>query len=337
MVVVFLVDNEEFIGYDRFVLDKFEFESGSVLENVVVEYMAKGTPEYDEEGNITNAIIYCHEFNGNYLSLNELYRLTAKGKPLDFEKYYFISSTSLGVPNSCSPSTTELKYNFPKYAIFDRVNFKRQFLKERFGIEEVHGVIGRGMGGYEVYSWACEYPDEMDFIMLSGSTFKTNGYRYVVSKCVESIIDSSDDFYSDVYSDSLSKMMVSINRVMYSNYFSKNIFQKMTNDEIDVLMDNFVDNGLFVDIYDLKCINDAVLEYDVEDKLKNINADALIVCADNDMYYTPEFDLLPLKHLIENSKVILYDSKEDYIDYEEHPLINDEMNGFLNNLKNKKK
>ena len=337
MVVVFLVDNEEFIGYDRFVLDRFEFESGSVLENVVVEYLAKGTPEYDEEGNITNAIIYCPKFNGNYFSLNELYRLTAKGKPLDFEKYYFISITSLGVPNSCSPSTTGLKHNFPKYTILDRVNFKRQFLKERFGIEEVHGVIGRGMGGYEVYSWACEYPDEMDFIMVSASTFKTNGYRYVVSKCVESIIDSSDDFYSDVYSDSLSKMMVSINRVMYSNYFSKNIFQKMTNDEIDVLMDNFVDNGLFVDIYDLKCINDAVLEYDVEDKLKNINADALIVCADNDMYYTPEFDLLPLKHLIENSKVILYDSKEDYIDYEEHPLINDEMNGFLNNLKNKKK
>ena len=337
MVVVFLVDNEEVIGYDRFVLDRFEFESGSVLENVVVEYLAKGTPEYDEEGNITNAIIYCHRFNQTYHSINDLYRLTAKGKPLDFEKYYFISITSLGFPNSCSPSTTGLKHNFPKYTILDRVNFKRQFLKERFGIERVHGVIGRGLGGYEVYSWACEYPEEMDFIMVSRSSFKTNGYRYVISKCIESIIDSSDDFYSEVYSDSLSKMMVSINRVMYSNYFSKNIFQKMTNDEIDVLMDDFVDNGLFVDIYDLKCINDAVLEYDVEDKLKNINADALIVCADNDMYYTPEFDLLPLKHLIENSKVILYDSKEDYIDYEEHPLINDEMNGFLNNLKNKKK
>ena len=42
--MVFLVDNEEVIGYDRFVLDMFEFESGSVLENVVVEYLAKGTP-----------------------------------------------------------------------------------------------------------------------------------------------------------------------------------------------------------------------------------------------------------------------------------------------------
>ena len=174
MVVVFLVDNEEVIGYDRFVLDRFEFESGSVLENVVVEYLAKGTPEYDEEGNITNAIIYCHRFNQTYHSINDLYRLTAKGKPLDFEKYYFISITSLGFPNSCSPSTTGLKHNFPKYTILDRVNFKRQFLKERFGIERVHGVIGRGLGGYEVYSWACEYPEEMDFIMVSRSSFKTN-------------------------------------------------------------------------------------------------------------------------------------------------------------------
>lgn len=111
----------------------------------------------------------------------------------------------------------------------------------------------------------------------------------------------------------------------------------MTNDELDVLMDDFVDDGLFIDIYDFKLRNDAVLEYNVEDKLKNIKADALIVCVDNDMYYTPEFDALPLENLIENSKIILYDSKNDYIDYEDYPIINDDMSDFLNNLKNKKK
>lgn len=109
-------------------MDSFEFESGSVLENVDVEYMAKGTPKFDDEGNMTNVILYCHRFNGSYSSLDDIFRLTAKGKPFDFEKYYFISITSLGFPNSCCPSTTDLKHNFPKYTIKDRVNFKRQFL-----------------------------------------------------------------------------------------------------------------------------------------------------------------------------------------------------------------
>ena len=316
-------------------MDSFEFESGSVLENVDVEYMAKGTPKFDDEGNMTNVILYCHRFNGSYSSLDDIFRLTAKGKPFDFEKYYFISITSLGFPNSCCPSTTDLKHNFPKYTIKDRVNFKRQFLKERFNIENVHGIISRGVGGYEAYTWACDYPDEMDFIICSSTAFKTNGYRYVVSKCMESIIESSDDFYSDIYTDSLSRMMVSINKLLYSNYFSKQVFHNMTNDEIDVLMDDFVDDGLFVDIYDFKLRNDAVLEYDVEDKLKNIKAKALIISSKNDMYYSPKFDVMPIEELIENSKIILLEPSADYTAYEDYPLIEDELNNFLDNVKNK--
>lgn len=316
-------------------MDSFEFESGSVLENVDVEYMAKGTPKFDDEGNMTNVILYCHRFNGSYSSLDDIFRLTAKGKPFDFEKYYFISITSLGFPNSCCPSTTDLKHNFPKYTIKDRVNFKRQFLKERFNIENLHGIISRGVGGYEAYTWACDYPDELDFIICSSTAFKTNGYRYVVSKCMESIIESSDDFYSDIYSDSLSRMMVSINKLLYSNYFSKQVFHNMTNDEIDVLMDDFVDDGLFVDIYDFKLRNDAVLEYDVEDKLKNIKAKALIISSKNDMYYSPKFDVMPIEELIENSKIILLEPSADYTAYEDYPLIEDELNNFLDNVKNK--
>ena len=256
-------DNKVIIGYEKYYMDKFEFVSGAVLENVAVEFSAKGTPKYGENGEICNAIIYCHTFNGNYFSLNDLYRLTTEGKPLSFDEYFFISITSLGFPESCSPSTTNLKHHFPKFTIKDRVDFKRQFIKERFGIEKVHGIMSRGVGGYEAYTWACEYPDEMDFIIVAGSSYKTNGYRYVVSKCMESILEASDDFYSEIYTDSLSRMMVSINRLLYSNYFSKKMFQKMSNDEIDVLMDDFVDEGLFTDIYDFKLRNDAILEYDV--------------------------------------------------------------------------
>lgn len=328
-----MVYNEVFIDYDKFIIDEFEFESGDILNDVDVEYLAKGTPKYDDDGNMTNAIVYCHSFNENYSSLDNLYRIIGEGKIFDYDSYYFIFATSLGFPNSCSPSVTNLKHNFPKYTIKDRVNFKRQFLKERFNIERVHGIMGRGLGGYEVYTWACEYPDEMDFIMISGSSYKTNGYRYVISKCMDSILDLSDDFYSDVYTDSLSRMMVSINRLLYSNYFSKRMFQKMSNDEIDVLMDDFVDEGLFVDIYDFKFRNDAILEYNLEDKLKNIKTNVLIVGTDNDVYYAPEFDLLPLEDLIENSKVVLFKSSDNYQEYDEHPIIDDELKEFLSNIK----
>lgn len=330
-----MLDGDVIINYDKYKLESFEFESGRVLEDVEVEYSAKGTPKYDEDGNIVNAIIYFHKFNGNYSSIDGLYSLTSPGKIFDFSQYYFISITSLGYPGTCSPSSTNLKHNFPKYTMKDRVNFKRQFLKERFNLEKVHGLIGKGVGGCEIYTWACEYPDEMDFIMIAGSSYKTNGYRYVISKCMESILESSDDFYSDLYSDSLSRMMVSINKLLYSNYFSKKMFQKMSNDEIDVLMDEFVDEGLFVDVYDFKFRNDCVMEYNVEDKLGNITADALIISSNNDMYYTPEFDLLPLNDLMKNVTVVLFEDENSYFDYDDCSIVETEINSFMEKIKNK--
>lgn len=322
----------DYTGYGKYILDEFEFESGKILRDVQVEYSASGTPKFDDEGNIVNAIIYCHPFNKNYSSIGDLYKLTSDNGPFDFNEYYIISITSLGFPDSCSPSTTNLKYDFPKYTIKDRVNFKRQFIKEKFNIKKVLGVFGIGLGGYDTFTWACEYPDEMEFIVVFASSFKTNGYRYVVSKGIESIIDSSDDFYNEIYSDSLSRIMVAINKLLYSNYYSKGVFQNMSNDEIDVFMEDFVDDGLFVDIYDLKSRNDAILIYDVEDKLQNIKAKALIFGSDEDMYYSSQYDTLPLKDMIEDCEVILYNSNRDPFSGEEYFIMHDGLMEFMKNF-----
>lgn len=325
--------DNSFRGYFVDTLDEFEFENGCVLNDVKVEYSLSGTPKYDDEGNITNLIIPCHNFRGNYSFINDLHELTKSGGPFDKNEYCFISITSLGNPESCSPSISGLNHKFPGYTIKDMVNFKRQFIKEKFNIGRVHGVIGRGFGGYEVYTWACEYPDEMDFIVIGNSSYKTNGYRYVVSKAVDSIIESSDDFYGELYTESLSRILVSISKLIYSNYFSKKIFQKMSNDEIDVLMDDFVDEGLFVDIYDIKYRNDSILGYDVEDKLKNIKAKAIIFTSTDDIYYDPEFDALPLKNLIKDSTVVLLDLSENLREYEDFSIFIDYLNKFLEPFK----
>lgn len=300
--------DESLLGYGKYTLKEFEFENGEVLNDVVVECLISGTPKYDSDGKIENTVIYCHSYNGNCFSINDLYQITAESAPFDKNEYFIISITSLGFPESCSPSSTGLKLNFPKYSILDCVNFKRQFLKEFLNIEKVMGVTGRGVGGYEVYTWACEYPDEMDFIIVCDSSFKTSGYRYAVSRAVDNIIESSEGFYSETYDVSLSNTMVSINRLVYSNIFSKKILQQMSNDEIDILMDDFVDECLFFDIYDVKYRNDLVIEYDVEDKLQNIKAETLIFGHTDDIYYIHEYDTLPADNLIDHSEIILLDS-----------------------------
>lgn len=224
--------------------------------------------------------------------------------------FFYISITSLGFPGLCSPSTTDLKYDFPQYSIRDCVNFKRKFLAEKFNISKVLGILGVGFGGYEAYTWASEYPDEMEFLIIGNSSFKTNGYRYIISKVIDSIISSTDSYYTDDdYSDDLIRLMIPINRLIYSQAFSKKIFQNLTLSENEGLMDDFVDEGMFKDVYDLKFRNDAVLDYNIEDRISNIKAKTLVVSDSENAYYSLEFDTYPLKDKIENMSIFIFDGR----------------------------
>ena len=314
--------------YGKHIMEKFEFENGAVLEDVCVEYLIKGTPKYDEEGNINNAIIFCHNFIGDCSSLSNLSLLMDVGGPFDLNKYLFISISALGFPQSCSPSSTDLKYNFPEYTVEDCVSFIRQFIKEKFNLSSVLGIIGHGLGGYNAFSWACDYPDDVKFIIVCGSFYKTSGYRYLVSKGVANIIESSEGYYDGVYSDTLAQVMVSTSRLLYSNYFSKKIFQKMSRDEIDVLMDNFGEEGLYMDVYDFKYRNESIVKFDDEDKLKNITSKILLINPDDDVYYSKE-EILSIKEHIDDVEVLIFESTDDYLKYDDYTAFPDEFISFM--------
>lgn len=320
------------LGYRKHVLDEFEFANGEVLRDVEVEYTTRGTPIYDENGNVTNAIIYCHRFNGNCLSIGDLSQLIGPESELADFNFFCISITSLGYPESCSPSTTKLKSDFPKYTIKDRVDFKRKFLADAFDMTKVLGILGVGIGGFEAYTWGCEYPDEMEFLMIGNSSFKTDNYRYIISKGIDSIIFSSENYIKGNYDESISRIMSSINLLIYSQYFSKKAFQNFSREEIDIFMDTFIDEGMSIDIYDFKYRNDAILSYDVEDKLSNIKAKTWVTATSTDIYFSPEFDASPLEDKIENVKITLFDA-EDFVYNDDYSIFVDQFKEFLEEFK----
>lgn len=320
------------LGYRKHVLDEFEFENGQVLQDVEVEYTTRGTPRYDDDGNVTNAVIYCHRFNGNCLSIQDLHQLIGPESGISDYNFFYISITSLGYPESCCPSTTHLKFNFPEYTINDRVNFKRKFLAEVFNISKVLGILGVGIGGYEAYTWACKYPDEIEFLIIGNSTFKTDGYKYITSKAIDNMISASDAYLNEVYSENLSKTMFSINSLIYSQYFTKKALKSFTNSELDMLMDSFIEEGSAIDLYDFKFRNNALLNYDLEDKLPNITAKTLVTNASDDCYYSPEFDVYPLKDKIENLEIQIFDAEEFVYKYDYSQFV-DLFREFLEEFK----
>ena len=313
-------------------MDSFEFENGEVLNDVTVEYMAFGTPVYDENDNISNAIVYCHGSLGNYSGIKKLAPLLGEGDVFDENRYFFISLTALGSPSSCSPSTTDLKNKFPKYTILDVVNFQKQFLEEKFNITHVLGIIGNSMGGFVALTSAIHYPDYADFIMPGVSSYKVAGHDYILSKFVDEIITSDPDYNKGEMTYSLIRTLRLANLAEFNFGLSKEALRAMSNDELDAELENFGNEMLELDIYDVKYCNESCMHYDVEADLDKVKSKVLIISCKQDPHFPPELDGIPMSEMIEDAGIVIMDSELGHLCFNELETIRQDLNEFMRGL-----
>ncbi len=206
---------------EYYILNEFEFTNGTILKDQKVEYTTFGTPLYDDEGHISNAIIYFHGTTGNYSSIKRIKEVVGEDLPFDINKFFFVSLSTLGTPGSSSPSTSGLKSNYPKYGILDMVNFNKNFLKESLNILHPRGLIGNSMGGFEAICWAAVYPNDMDFLISLVSSYKVGGQNYILSKLMNDIIESDPSFISGNFDGDFSRSLKISSKAMYSFGLSK--------------------------------------------------------------------------------------------------------------------
>ena len=313
-------------------MSSFKFENGKVLNDVDVEYMTFGTPIYDDDGIIQNAVIYCHGSLGKYSSMKKIAPLAGRGDAFDEEKYFFISLTALGSPNSCSPSTTNLNSKFPKYSILDVVNFQKQFLKEKFNLDHVLGMIGNSMGGFVSLTSAINYPDYADFLIVGVSSYKVAGHDYILSKFVDEIITSDPDYSRGEMTYSLLRTLRLANLAEFNFGLSQKALRDMTNEELAAEFENFGNEMMEVDIYDLKFCNESCMNYNVEKGLDKIKSKVLIISCKQDPHFPPELDGIPMSNMIGGSQLIIMDSELGHLCFNELESISDELSKFLGGI-----
>ncbi|WP_407379702.1 alpha/beta fold hydrolase [Methanobrevibacter sp.] len=329
-MVGFKICEDEYFEQKRetYVMDSFKFTNGEVLKDVTVEFMAFGNPKYD--GNtITNAIVYCHGSLGNFTSVKKIFPLNYENDPFDENKYFFISISALGSPGSCSPSSTNLKNKFPNYTIEDVVNFQKQFLSEKFNVEHVLGIIGNSMGGFVALTSAILYPDFADFIMPGVSSYKVAGHDYILSKFVDEIITSDENYEKGISNDSIKRTIRLASLAEYNFGVSKEALRATPKEELSRNFEEFGDESLLLDVYDIKYCNEACMNYDVENDLNKIKAKTFIISCAQDPHFPPELDGIPMSEMIEDSKIVIMDSQLGHLCFNELENITDELNDFM--------
>lgn len=311
------------------VLEEFTFENGEVLRNQPVEYLTLGTPEYDSQGHITNAIIYFHGTSGNYSSIKRIQNALGENLPFDTNKFFFVSLSTLGTPGTSSPSTSDLYDKYPEYSILDMVNFNKKFLREHLKIEKPFGLIGNSMGGFEAVTWAVYYPDDMEFIVSLVSSHKVGGQNYIIGKVMNDIIESDPEFAAG---GECQRSLELSSKAMYSFGLSRRYYMDLSKQEMDEYMDMFALEDADENVYDAYFRNKASINYDLTDKVAQIRAKTLIIAIYEDQYFPPELDAHEMHALINDSTLICFNSLLGHVGSSQLEKILPELEEFMNQL-----
>jgi homoserine O-acetyltransferase len=148
-----------------YVIDKFTFHTGEVIDDLNVHYYTVGDPANEP-------VVLLHGTTGSGKSmLGEGFAgaMYGPGQPLDASRYYLIMPDSIGTGGTTKPSDG-LRAAFPKYNYDDMVDAQYQLVKDGLGIDHLRLVMGNSMGGMHTRTWGVRYPDFADALVPMAAT-----------------------------------------------------------------------------------------------------------------------------------------------------------------------
>lgn len=314
-------------------IKNFKFTTGETLSELIVEYATFGTKIKDDEGNIVNGILYLHGSSGDYSSVKRIKDIVGPGNIIDTNKYFIICPTALGSPGSSSPSTSNLGHKFPKYNIEDMVNVQYSFLNEALNIKHLKGIIGTSMGGFQTLQWAVTYPDFMDFIIPITTSSNVKGQNYAINNLMNIYIKSDPGYKEGKYKINPKKGTQNANMLLYLFGFSPEYYKNESNESILESLDFMKKEGEETDANDIVWRNEATISYDLSSDLSKIKAKTLIIGVNQDQYFPPDIDVIPLSKAIKGSKIYLYDSIFGHLGSSEIIKAKEIIKEFLDNIK----
>ncbi len=267
-------------------LGDLELESGEILENVRIGYVAVGSLNEDR----STVVVFPTWFTGTTRFLVDFGVIGTEGV-VDTDDYYVIAVDALanGVSTSPSNSRTQGGAAFPSITIGDMVVSQHRLLTEHLGIDHVHAVVGISMGGMQTFDWVGRYPDFMDKAVSIDGSLQMTSYDLLAFGAKKRIIRTLRDDGRD--NAEISAIIEQINQLSLRTpeWFVENVPRAELTDFLAR------DAASVYDSYDYELQQDAMMLLDLlgdspesrEAWAERISAEVLVVSGRRDQMVNP--------------------------------------------------
>ena len=306
------------IDYQTYDLGDFELQSGEVLRDARLAYKSYGqlNPAKD------NVVLLPTFYTGNHVRNEGFF---GKGRAIDPQRHFVVSINMFGNGLSSSPSNSPAPGNaaaFPDITLFDNVKAQHQLLTTTLGVERVALVAGWSMAGCQAFQWAAQYPLMVKAILPFCASAKTAEHNIVFLEGVKAALQADAVYDGGNYRTPPIKGLMAFARVYAGWAFSQSFYrEKMYRqkgfDSAEALLQDWERDHLDWDANDLLCklwswqqgdiSRQSPYQGDFKSALTAIEARAIIIACDNDLYFRPEDNALEVKH-IKNGELRIYRS-----------------------------
>ncbi|MBA2692338.1 MAG: alpha/beta fold hydrolase [Rubrobacter sp.] len=288
-------------GHEVFDLGDFTLGGGATLRDAKLAYKTYGTLNDAKD----NAIVYPTWYSGRHWE-NEW--LIGEGMALDPSEYFIIVPNMLGNGLSSSPSNMPPPYDkarFPNIAVADNVAAQHKLAAEHFGIESLALVTGWSMGAGQTYQWAMSHPEMVPKIAPFCGSAKTSEHNIVFLEGVKGALTADDAWKNGWYDEQPTKGLRAMARVYAGWGFSQafywdRVYEEMGFTSLEDFLVGFWE-GFFLDDRDANNLLTMLwtwrngdisktpgFEGTYEEALAQIQARAIVMPAEKDLYFPPE-------------------------------------------------
>ena len=296
----------------------------------------------------SNAILICHAFSGNHhaagqsneFGLGWWDQIIGPSKAIDTDKYFVVCCNNLGGcagssgPTSINPATKKVYgKTFPKVSVDDWVN-SQKMLMDKLNIDFWHLVAGGSLGGMQALQWSISYPEKVKKAGIFAAAVKSSTQNIAMNEVARESIRKDKHFYDGNYYEhnASPKNGIKAARMLgHITYLSEELmdtrFGRKFQDEaskVDESVNFEVENYLqykgekFSEIFDANSyilMTKAMDDYDagknktLEEKLRDVKAEFLIIGFYSDWLYPPErgkeIQIAAMNNNIKSSFIVL--------------------------------
>jgi homoserine O-acetyltransferase/O-succinyltransferase len=293
----------------KFALGDLVLQGGLTLRGAFIHYKTYGTLAPDR----SNVIVYPTSFSAQHTDIEWL---IGSDRILDPSRYFIVIPNMFGNGLSSSPSNTASPFDrgrFPVITTTDNVRAQRRLLTEEFGVDRVKLVYGWSMGGQQAYHWAALFPDKVERVCVLCGSAKTAPHNVVFLEGVRATLTADANYVDGWFERQPLRGLRAMGRVyagwaLSQSFYREELWRGIGYSSLeDFLISNWEGNYLRRDANNLLCQLRTWQEGDISANelyrgdlpraLGAIEAKALIMPGDHDLYFQVEDNRREVKHL----------------------------------------